>query len=78
VRLARARTAADEPDGAAESATAALDDLERDVGSWRVAHELHAVALGFRPFQRRPAVASFLARYSATAGKHMAAGQGRR
>jgi hypothetical protein len=69
VRLARARIAANEPEGAAESATAALDDLQRDVGSWRVASELHAVARGLVPYQRQPAAGAFLERYVDTSGR---------
>ena len=66
VRLARARLDMKVPDGAAEAASAALDDLADDVASWRVTHELDAVAAGLRLYPREHGVQAFLDRYDAS------------
>jgi transcriptional regulator with XRE-family HTH domain len=65
VRLARARLDLTLPDGAAEAASAALDEFAGEVASWRVAHELDAVAVGLRPYAGEHGVRAFLDRYDA-------------
>jgi transcriptional regulator with XRE-family HTH domain len=65
VRLARAHLESSAPDGAAEAAGGALDDLADDVMSWRVSNELDAVARRLTPFASVPAVSAFLARHHA-------------
>lgn len=64
VRLARALADADEPEGAAETAIAALDDLRGTVTSWRVSSELDHVAHLLTPYARFHAVATFLGRHT--------------
>jgi hypothetical protein len=66
VRLARARLDRNAVDGAAEAAHTALDDLSGNVASWRVDHELTAIAQRFTAYPAIPGVESFLARYQAT------------
>ncbi|MBF9129689.1 helix-turn-helix domain-containing protein [Plantactinospora sp. S1510] len=68
VRLARARLTAGAPDGAADAANEALDDLAEEVASWRVNAELEAVAHQLAAYPEIPAVAGFLARYPSVAG----------
>ncbi|MFK3980583.1 helix-turn-helix domain-containing protein [Micromonospora sp. NPDC050397] len=67
VRLARARLSAGAPDGAADAANEALDDLTGEVASWRVHAELQTVAHQLAAYPRIPAVAGFLARYPSVA-----------
>lgn len=64
IRLARARIIKNTIDGAAETATAALDDLGH-VRSWRVSSELTNVAQQLAPYPHEPLVANFLANYAA-------------
>jgi hypothetical protein len=65
VRLARARLELKLPDGAAEAASTALDEFAGEVASWRVAHELDAVAVSLRPYAGEHGVRAFLDRYDA-------------
>ena len=63
VRLAKARTGAGHLDGAAEATDEALDLLDTDVTSARVATELRSVADQLHQHERSRAVADVLARY---------------
>jgi hypothetical protein len=65
VRLARARLDLKAVDGAAEAATAALDDLSRQVASWRVHTELAAVGERLASYPREPSAEQFIHRYRA-------------
>jgi tetratricopeptide (TPR) repeat protein len=65
VRLARTRLAGNAVDGAAEAATAALDDLTGQVASWRVSSELTKVAQRLTEYPGEPLVTDFLARFTA-------------
>lgn len=65
VRLARVRLDSKHIDGAAEAANAALSDLADQVASWRVEHELSAVATSLAKFPHEPSVQDFLNRYQA-------------
>jgi transcriptional regulator with XRE-family HTH domain len=64
VRLARARLDMRTPDGAAEAANAALDELAGQVASWRVRSELDAVANRIAAHPHEPQSAVFLHRYA--------------
>jgi hypothetical protein len=65
VRLAQARLDMNTMDGAAEAASAALDDLAGEVASWRVSQELDAVAERLRLHPQEHGVVPFLERYAA-------------
>jgi transcriptional regulator with XRE-family HTH domain len=63
VRQARARCKAKQYDGAAEAASAALDDLMGNLSSWRVTAELDEVARWLAENPTAPGVEAFLTRY---------------
>lgn len=67
VRLASARLDQGAPDGAAEAAAQALDDLGGPVSSWRVHSELDVVADRLKAFPEVGGVSAFLHRYSLAA-----------
>jgi tetratricopeptide (TPR) repeat protein len=66
VRLARARIDLRRIDGAAEAANSVLDDLAKQVASWRVENELASVATELAKFPAEESVQRFLERYRAT------------
>jgi DNA-binding XRE family transcriptional regulator len=65
VRLARARLDSGAVDGAAEAATAAVDDLAGELASRRVSSELDAVACRLADYPDVPGVDRFLAAHDA-------------
>ncbi|HEX2301163.1 MAG TPA: hypothetical protein VHH34_22100, partial [Pseudonocardiaceae bacterium] len=65
VRLARARVDNREVQGAAEAASAVLDDLSGDVASWQVSSELSTVARRLADHSQVEGVSQFLDRYQA-------------
>ncbi|MFJ8577938.1 hypothetical protein [Micromonospora sp. NPDC093277] len=66
VRLAHARLLEREPEGAADAANAALDDMVGEVASWRVSTEMAEVSRLFAPYRGAAEVDSFLDRYRKT------------
>lgn len=78
VRLAKARAGAGSLDGAAEAADEALDLLDSDVTSARVATERRSVADQLQQHARSRAVADGSARYRATRSGRRRDQRGRR